>query len=137
MIRAFLCVAISSSSVAMTGCGGAQSKGEGVASPEPAGPVSYEDASVPLLLMTKPDGKHVRTSGAWGDVQPNVPGIGPDAFGVYFYDNASILALSVPTSLAAEAEHFAHGQAVTVEGRFENRTPFPIVHVDRFVEATP
>lgn len=92
---------------------------------------------MPTLVMTKPNGKHVRTSGAWGGAQPNIAGVAPDAFGVHFYDGATIIALSVPKSLADEAGRFAHGQAVTVEGRFENRTPFPIVHVDRFVEVAP
>ena len=102
-----------------------------------ASPPSYEDVSVKALVMTKPDGKHVRTSGAWGGPQPNVAGVPPDAFGVYLFDGATMIALSVPKTIAAGAEAFTYGQAVTVEGRFENRAPFQIVHVDRFVEAAP
>lgn len=100
-------------------------------------PVTYEQVTIPSLVMTKPDGKHVRTSGAWGGAQPNIAGVAPDAFGVHFYDGSTIIALSVPKSLAAQAELFTHGQSVTVEGRFEDRTPFPLVHVDRFVETSP
>lgn len=100
-------------------------------------PVVYEEISVKQLVMVKPDGKHVRTSGAWGDAQPNVAGVGADAFGVYFYDGAAIIALSVPKALAEEAALFAHGQPMTVEGRFEDRAPFPLVHVDRFIAAKP
>ncbi len=99
--------------------------------------VTYEQVTIPSLVMTKPDGKLVRTSGAWGGVQPNIAGVAPDAFGVHFYDGATIIALSVPRTLASQAERFTHGQAVTVEGRFEDRTPFPLVHVDRFVETSP
>ncbi len=99
--------------------------------------VTYEELSVNALMMTKPNGKYVRTSGAWGGAQPNVVGVASDAFGVFFYDGSTMIALSVPKALAAEAEHFTHGQAVTVEGRFEDRAPFPLVHVDRFVEVAP
>lgn len=122
--------------LSLGGCGGGAAA-SAPARTAPAAPVVYEEASVPSLVMTKPNGKHVRTSGAWGGVQPNIAGVGPDAFGVHFYDGATIIALSVPKSLADEAGRFAHGEAVTVEGRFEDRTPFPIVHVDRFVEVAP
>lgn len=122
--------------VCVMACGGSAPAAQ-AAEPAQSAPIVYEEASINALVMTKPDGKHVRTSGAWGGAQPNVAGVGPDAFGVFFYDGATMIALSVPKALAAEAEHFTHGQAVTVEGRFENRTPFQIVHVDRFVEAAP
>lgn len=118
-------------------CGGAAQSGGTLTPSASTVPVAYEEVSVPTLVMMKPNGKHVRTSGAWGGAQPNIAGVAPDAFGVHFYDGATIIALSVPKSLAAEAEHFTHGQAVTVEGRFEDRAPFPIVHVDRFVEVAP
>ena len=117
------------------GCG-ASTPAPSTPAPAAPGPVTYETMSVPSLMMTKPDGKHVRTSGAWGGAQPNVAGVPSDAFGVFFYDGSTMIALSVPKALASTAEHFTHGQAVTVEGRFEDRAPFALVHVDRFVEAS-
>jgi hypothetical protein len=123
-------------SATLAACGAAPPTAPSAPAP-PTEPAGYEEISLKQLAMTKPDGKHVRTSGAWGGVQPNVAGVPSDAFGVYFYDGATMIALSVPKALAGEAEHFTHGQAVTVEGRFEARTPFPLVHVDRFVEVSP
>lgn len=111
-------------------CGGAQGT-------DPAAPITYGDMTMGEIIMTKPIGKHVRTSGFW--MGPQAALQAPEGyFGSMIMEGTSSLMLYVPKKLAGEAAKIpavtdpSTAEKIVIEGKVEKERGMPVLVVHRF-----